>query len=793
MSRLELTVGKKFLDKEGRMGKIFRKDTLMVSFIGFLLGRVFLFCEMNPMVIAYYGVFASKSNYRFYLFISTVLGLLTMGNTLYGVKYISILLVMTILLSYGETKKKSFPLMGQAIIGGLLTFSMGVGIAFLNGILSYYLLLSLLESILVFSLTLIYGKGEDIVTGSWKRSQFSQEEIVGFAILVSSAIAGIGEFSVIGVSFTAWISTIIIFSVAYHGGPAMGCVMGTLLGTILVLGGYEGSWIIGAFSAAGMMGGLFKQLGKLGVAIGFTLGSGIFMFYFHGKELDASLVKAFILAIPGFMILPDSWLDKVCKNISFENDLEQEAYIRRIATMTKEKLQDFSHAFQTLANTFTHLSHKRSTLTHEEVSKLFDDIASAVCSDCGLCSHCWESDFYYTYQTVFSILGAAEKKGKVEQSDIPKDFLNRCVKAEEFIATTNQFFEIYKLNLTWHNRIIESRELVSQQLYGVASIMDRLSRDVHMEIQFDKYWEEKLRVELDRNQIPVRDVIVFENPVGRYEIHLQCKSCNGKRDCIRKILPVLQKNLGRPIKPHHTHCITEPISNLCTLRFIEEEKYKLTMGMARAIKEHNTISGDNYTFLELKSGQSLLALSDGMGGGEKAHEESAAAIELLEQFMDSGFDKDIAVKMINSVLVLKSSEEAFSTLDMCVIDLYTGLCELIKIGAASTFIKREDRIEMIKSTSLPVGILSHVDIDVNRKMLKSGDMIIMVTDGVLDSKEGLLEKEVWIEKALQNFEGHNPQDLADYLLEQAKINSQGKIKDDMTVLVARVWRNYERT
>lgn len=788
MSRLELVWNKKIADKERRIGRVFGKDRFLMSIIGFLLGRVFLFYQMNPMIIAYYGIFAAQSQYRFFIFVSSVLGLLTMGNTLYKVKYISILFMMTIFFSYRETKKKSLSSMGQAILGSLLTLGAGIGMAFFQGIFGYYFLLSLLESILVFALTLIYGKGQGLI-GCWKRSQFGQEEIIGFAILLSSAVAGIGDFSILGISFIAWTSMMFIFFISYHGGPAMGCVMGTLLGTILVLGGYEGSWIIGTFSAAGMIGGLFKPLGKIGIVIGFALGSSIFMMYFHDQKIDPSLVKTFIIAIPAFMLLPDSWFNQLCKYLSFERELEQEAYIRRISTITKEKLEDFSHAFQTLATTFTHLSDKRSTLTHEEVSKLFDDIASAVCSQCGLRSHCWENDFYYTYQTVFGILGAAEKKGRIESSDIPQDFLNHCVKAEKFIATTNQFFEIYKLNLIWHNRIIESRELVSQQLYGVAAIMERLSRDVHMEIQFDEYWEEKLGVELDRNQIPFKDIIVFQNSEGRHEVDLQCKSCNGNRNCIRTILPILQKGLGKPMKPYHTLCVNQPMSDFCTLRFIEEEQYKLTTGMARAIKDHNTVSGDNYTFLELKNGQSLLALSDGMGGGEKAYEESAASIELLEQFMDSGFDKDIAVKMINSVLVLKSSEEVFSTLDMCIIDLYTGLCELVKIGAASTFIKRGDQVEVIKSTSLPVGMFSHVDLDVNRKKLKNGDIIVMVSDGVLDSKEGLLDKEVWIQKVLQNFEGYNPQNIADFLLEQAKDNAQGKINDDMTVLVARVWKN----
>lgn len=153
----------------------------------------------------------------------------------------------------------------------------------------------------------------------------------------------------------------------------------------------------------------------------------------------------------------------------------------------------------------------------------------------------------------------------------------------------------------------------------------------------------------------------------------------------------------------------------CIIKLVEEEKFKILTGVAKEKKNSAVISGDSYSFMKLKDEQFLLALSDGMGSGSRASEESCAAIELLEDFMETGFDKDIAIKMINSVLLLKSNEESFSTLDMAIIDLYSGIAEFIKIGAVSSFLKRDDEVEIIGSSSLPVGILNHVDIDTSKK------------------------------------------------------------------------------
>ena len=91
-----------------------------------------------------------------------------------------------------------------------------------------------------------------------------------------------------------------------------------------------------------------------------------------------------------------------------------------------------------------------------------------------------------------------------------------------------------------------------------------------------------------------------------------------------------------------------------------------------------------------------------MGCGTSACIESETVIELLEQLLDSGFDPDCALKMINSVMVMNSLDEHPATLDYGIIDLHSGMCDLVKIGAAATFVKRGKWVETIKSTSMPL-------------------------------------------------------------------------------------------
>ena len=165
--------------------------------------------------------------------------------------------------------------------------------------------------------------------------------------------------------------------------------------------------------------------------------------------------------------------------------------------------------------------------------------------------------------------------------------------------------------------------------------------------------------------------------------------------------------------------------------------------------------------------------------------------ELFEDFMESGFDKETSVKLINSALLLKSScdisEESFSTLDICAIDLHDGRAEFLKVGASSTFIVSNGSVDAIRSYSLPVGILETVEPESTTRRVRHGDMIIMMTDGVLDSCVTEEHKENWVINAMSRFSSTNPQYVADYLLEEAKKNYVENIKDDMTILVARLW------
>lgn len=219
--------------------------------------------------------------------------------------------------------------------------------------------------------------------------------------------------------------------------------------------------------------------------------------------------------------------------------------------------------------------------------------------------------------------------------------------------------------------------------------------------------------------------------------------------------------------------------------FEEEAAYNVLTGAAKATRENEKVSGDTYCFIEKGNGNIMIALSDGMGSGEKAMGDSERVIDLLEKLTEAGFSKEVAVEMINGVLVARCEEENMSTLDICDINLYTGDCELMKIGSSYTYIKQDDIVEQIEADNLPLGIFHKMDVDKQKCRLRDGDFIIMVSDGVVD---GVGDEEM-LQEVLSQINVQNPQEMANYILQFVLHRTRGKIQDDMTVLTLGIWEN----
>lgn len=209
-------------------------------------------------------------------------------------------------------------------------------------------------------------------------------------------------------------------------------------------------------------------------------------------------------------------------------------------------------------------------------------------------------------------------------------------------------------------------------------------------------------------------------------------------------------------------------------------RFVLEIGVAQAACKGGQTSGDYYSIIELKSSRQVVILSDGMGTGMRAQLESKATVGLIEQLLEAGFDRDLVLRTVNSLLRLRSSEETFATVDLFVFDLVEGEFEILKIGAVPSYLKRKDEIKELRAVSLPMGILTQIDVDVQYERMEDKDLLVIFTDGLLEAVSG---GEEWIQGFLrQTGEREHVQFIADRFLDTVSARPE----DDITVIVCRM-------
>lgn len=211
-----------------------------------------------------------------------------------------------------------------------------------------------------------------------------------------------------------------------------------------------------------------------------------------------------------------------------------------------------------------------------------------------------------------------------------------------------------------------------------------------------------------------------------------------------------------------------------------QHRQALDLGIGTFIKTGNGISGDNFNSVPLSSFKTALIVCDGMGAGEEAARMSSAALTILEQLLSTGFEPEGAVKALNSILVLRSPEESFVTVDMTVLDFEADSAKLIKIGAAPTYVLSKQKVQTIETSSLPAGILNDIEIPVMDLPFKE-ETLVIVTDGILDVNK----QTDWLKCFMEGISLVSAQDLADAIIKEATKLAGGKLEDDGVVLVVR--------
>lgn len=453
---------------------------------------------------------------------------------------------------------------------------------------------------------------------------------------------------------------------------------------------------------------------------------------------------------------------------------------------TAKRLNDMAASLGELARACMDDLSAGQGLTTEDAIAAIQTAGAMVCADSsnyGIFSEDEKENHYYLQY----LLQAFRQKGSLDYGDMPRCFLETCKQKDEYVAQLNRSLLKATMNLAWKNRFLESRDAVIIQFKELAVILEEFSHQMEQAVDITGRHSEAVERAFKRRHLAVEKMLILEYENRQKEAYLTVKSSNGRCMTAKEAAEILEDAIDE-----NGWCAARDGRNLITkqaaaLRFVEKGKFRMVYGAARAVKSGEEVSGDNYSFGQLMPGQVIMSLSDGMGSGEAAEEESRQVIELTEKLLETGFTARAALKLVNTVLLLTGNVQHPATLDLGCVDLHTGILEAMKLGAPATYILTGDGVELLEAGEVPMGVLNTVEPILLSKKLWDNDRIVMVSDGILDALPGD-DKELTLMEFISSMPVKNPQDMADRILLYAR-SFQETVGDDMTVLAAGIWEH----
>ena len=785
----------------GRWAEVIKPNNIIMYVLTFMLSLVGIGGEFSLFSISILGACFSSSIPLLGITVVSLIGNIVKFGVGGGVEYFLTSLVFFASLfiikpKYNEEERNEKIKVGKNIFVAVFIIQMIKAI--FATVTIYDILLSITYTMIAIAFYKIFANSISVIENFGEKKAFSIEEVIGTSLLLAIAVSAFSDITLLGFSIRNILSILIVLVLGWKNGVLVGATSGVTIGVTLgIITGGE-PIIIAAYAISGMVAGFLNRFGKIGVIVGFCIGNVLLAYASNGYTVELIYFKEILLASIILLAIPKNIhidIEEFVGGSKFLPISRERSLTREKETV--EKLNNVSETIKKMANAYAEEGKKEFSVEEKEENKqifinellnnlepykdnlLYEDIANV------------------NGKIIDKIFDVLLEKQEIERETLLKIFAdcNSYIigfddkevsgyleeNILQILRILNISYKVSKNNFVWKRKLEESKKNMETQLRGVSKVISGIAKDIQKEaVKKQDYTKQEIEIIelLKQKEIKVEEVSVDKK--DRYIVHIVLQDV-AENEVIEKILTkILKENI----------IVNEENSTQTDLIYISDDKYVMGFATADSSKNQSEVSGDNFINTRLKDGKYVIALSDGMGTGRKASESSMQALAMLQNLLASGFDKDSSIELITSSLISKN-EEIFATLDIAIIDLYKGTIEFIKSGACPTYIKKNKKVKIIKSNSLPAGMINQDNIQVFDIYIQNEQMMLMCTDGILDSNIEYKNKELWIKYLLEDIETKNTKKIADIILNEAIDNNFGKTKDDMSVIVCKFMQKDE--
>ena len=600
------------------------------------------------------------------------------------------------------------------------------------------------------------------------------DELASLSVLIGMALTGINGFTFNGISLGHILGIAVILTAAKYGGILSGSVSGITVSFAMCLSGVSGEIAV-VYAFTGLIAGVFSSFGKYvqtAVPLVFSLAGSVMSgspVLIAQTVIEAALGSALFLAVPRRAGI------RLGKLFSAYPRLSAPDGVKRSLSM---RLDIAAGALCDVSDTVEQVAAELSKINSPDFGSVITAVEQDACAGCKLRLHCWESKRDDTLKAVLEMTNAVKSGERSPENAAPEEFKGRCLRVARVANAAYKRYSDYASRIAAENRIDEVRGVVSDQFDGISAMLSELSRELEKDDRFDNSAAEKAAAALKNLDIRVEECSSKTDKFGRMTIEMRVKKdpslIINKLQVMKMVSVVCERDFDIPSVSENGGEIFIVLNEHAALR--------VDVGVEQKCASDSAMCGDAYKYFFDGRGHFIMILSDGMGTGGRAAVDGAMASGLMCRLIKAGFGYDCSLRILNSSMLFKSTDESLATVDIASIDLFTGRVELYKAGAAPTLVRRSGRTGKAESTSLPAGILREVSFDKAVVRCKENDIVVLMSDGAVS------EGTEWIKDEIEGFEGGTAEQLSERICEGAKRRRTDGHEDDITVMTAVIKR-----
>ena len=791
------------VNKSEILKMIFTIQNVIIYILSFLVSTVSIKDGIAPFAMAFFVAACSSNIPAGAILVTTSVGTLVgFGANAFLTYFLTVLIfLLTVVFfkPYIQDDRNEISKLGKNLIISILVVQ-AIKI-FMGPVLVYDIIMAIVTIILTYVFYKVFVNSIGFFETFGFKSAFAIEEIIGATVIVSLAAVSVSQYRFFGMSIANILSIFLILVLAWKNGVLVGSTIGISLGLILGVAGVITPLQVLVFSVCGLLGGALNRLGKFGVIAGFFVANAILSYISTGNAIEVVFYKEILISSIMLLFVPrylEIDVEDIIGKTKFfspvaDNRLAEsknaEVRLGHLSETVKEIAKSYGIKDEEFVADEADNINKSKEMFLEDLLNNLDSFPNNILYDELIDTNSGILEDIYMVLTEKDeindndILGVFERRN--EFLDVSS---NAMIKedVDQVVRIINRTYRINEMNFQWKQRLQENKKSISKQLKGVSKAISEIAQEMTKnKEQPYQAKETEIKELLKQKEIFVKELRIRQNKSKKYFIDILFEKAIKDKDRIKCIETILTKVCREKIVLKKDTSNIE--SKLYMQKYISEDKFNVQIGISSLPKSGNDVSGDSNMQIRLDDNKYMVALSDGMGSGMEARKSSQIVTKMLKQTLSAGFEKEDSLELINSTIKL-SSEEIYSTMDVAVLDLYTGIVEFIKNGSCNTYIKNKQNIDIVEANSLPLGILNDVDFTAYDKDMRDGDIFIMCSDGVIDSNKEQADDK-WFIKMLNEINTNNANKIADIILNEAIDNGYGVLKDDMTVIVIKVSKN----